>query len=38
MLGSERARRIVDIVWKLYEAKNADELMQAMKMTNHEQE
>src|SRR5438477_1309780 len=27
MLGSERARRIVDIVWKLDDAKNVDELI-----------
>jgi 2-methylcitrate dehydratase PrpD len=31
MLGSKRAQRIVDVVWKLDEAKNVDELMQAMK-------
>src|SRR5882762_4948183 len=29
MLGSERARKIVDIVWKLDEARNVDELMKA---------
>jgi 2-methylcitrate dehydratase len=33
MLGSERARRIVDIVWKLDDAKSIDELMQACAMT-----
>jgi 2-methylcitrate dehydratase PrpD len=32
MLGSERARKIVDIVWKLDEAKNVDELMNACVM------
>jgi hypothetical protein len=32
MLGSERARKIVDIVWKLDGAKNVDELMSACVM------
>jgi 2-methylcitrate dehydratase len=36
ILGSERARRIVDVVWKLDEVGNMDELMQGMKMTNDE--
>src|SRR6266542_3126696 len=36
MLGRERARKILDMVWKLDEAKNVDELMKAMKMTNDE--
>ena len=32
MVGNARARRIVDIVWKLDEAKNVDELMKAAEM------
>ncbi len=32
MLGSDRARKIIDIVWKLDEAKNVSELMRAMEM------
>jgi 2-methylcitrate dehydratase len=32
MLGSDRARKIVDIVWKLDEAKNVDELIRACVM------
>ena len=36
MLGRERARKILDMVWKLDEAKNVDELMKAVKMTNDE--
>jgi 2-methylcitrate dehydratase PrpD len=32
MLGSDRARKIVDIVWKLDQAKNVDELMSACVM------
>jgi 2-methylcitrate dehydratase len=32
MLGSDRARKIVDIAWKLDEAKNVDELMSACVM------
>ena len=36
MLGSERAREIIDIVWKVDEAKNVDELMRAAEMTKHE--
>jgi 2-methylcitrate dehydratase len=35
-LGTARAEKIVDLVWKLDEAKNMDELMQAVKMTNAE--
>jgi 2-methylcitrate dehydratase len=35
-LGTARAEKIVDLVWKLDEAKNMDELMQAVKMTNDE--
>ena len=31
MLGSDRARKIIDIVWKLDEAKNVDELMRRWK-------
>jgi len=36
ILGRERARKIIDIVWKLDEAKNVDELMKAVRMTNDE--
>jgi 2-methylcitrate dehydratase len=32
ILGTDRARKIIDIVWKLDEAKNVDELMQACVM------
>src|SRR6476620_705117 len=32
MLGSDRARTIIDIVWKLDGAKNVDELMSAVEM------
>jgi 2-methylcitrate dehydratase PrpD len=35
-LGDARAKKIVDLVWKLDEAKNMDELMPAVKMTNDE--
>ena len=31
-LGAERAKKIVDLVWKLDEAKNVDELMQALEI------
>jgi 2-methylcitrate dehydratase len=34
MLGSDRARQIIDIVWKLDAAKNIGELMEAVRMTN----
>ncbi|MEY2527607.1 MAG: 2-methylcitrate dehydratase [Verrucomicrobiota bacterium] len=33
-MGGEKAKAIVDLVWKLDEAKNVDALMQATKMTN----
>ena len=33
-LGDTGAKKIVDLVWKLDEAKNVDELMQALTMTN----
>ncbi len=36
MVGSDRARKTIDIVWKLDEAKNVDELMQAVKISNDE--
>ena len=36
MLGTGRARKIVDLVWKLDQARNVDELMLAMRMTKHE--
>jgi 2-methylcitrate dehydratase PrpD len=32
MLGSDRAREIIDVVWKLDEAKSVDELMKALVM------
>jgi 2-methylcitrate dehydratase len=35
ILGRERARKIIDIVWKLDEAKNVDELMKATEMPHH---
>ena len=31
-LGQERAKKIIDLVWKLDEAKNVDELMRALEM------
>ena len=31
-LGADRARKIIDIVWKVDEAKNVDELMRALEM------
>jgi 2-methylcitrate dehydratase len=36
MLGGDRARKIIEIVWTLDEAKNVDELVQAMRMTSDE--
>jgi hypothetical protein len=36
MLGSDRARKVIDIAWKLDQAKNVDELMRAVRMTNDE--
>ena len=36
MLGKDRAQKIIDVVWKLDEAKNVDELMVAARMTNDE--
>src|SRR5213595_3024012 len=36
MLGSDRAQKIVDIVWKLDEAKNVDELMRSIEFPNTE--
>ena len=35
-LGESRAKKIVDLAWKLDEAKNVDELMQALEMTKPE--
>ncbi len=32
-MGEERARKIVDLVWRLDEAKNVDELMRAMEIS-----
>src|ERR1044071_2572993 len=34
IIGESRAKKIIELVWKLDEAKNVDELMQAMQMTN----
>ena len=36
ILGTDRGRKIIDIVWKLDEATNVDELMETMRMTNDE--
>ncbi len=36
MLGSDRAQKIVDLVWKLDEAKNVDELMRSIEFPNTE--
>ncbi|HEY4271997.1 MAG TPA: MmgE/PrpD family protein [Candidatus Udaeobacter sp.] len=36
LIGENPAKRIVELVWKLDEAKNVDELMQALRMTNDE--
>jgi 2-methylcitrate dehydratase len=36
ILGSGRARKVIDIAWKLDEAKNVDELMRAVRMMNDE--
>ena len=36
VLGQERAKKILNLAWKVDEAKNVDELMQAMRMTNDE--
>jgi 2-methylcitrate dehydratase len=33
MFGTERARKIIDIVWKLDEAKNVDELIRAVEVS-----
>ena len=35
-LGAERAKKVVDLVWKLDEAANVDELMKAVVMTKRE--
>ena len=32
MIGEDRAKKIIDLVWKLDEAKNVDELMQALQV------
>jgi len=34
VIGERRAKKIIELVWKLDEAKNVDGLVQAMKMTN----
>jgi 2-methylcitrate dehydratase len=35
-IGQKRAKRIVDLVWKLDDANSVDDLMQAAEMTKHE--
>jgi 2-methylcitrate dehydratase len=37
-IGEKRAKRIVDLAWKLDEATNVDELMKALEMPDQEQE
>jgi len=37
-IGEKRAKRIVDLAWKLDEATNVDELMKALEMPEQEQE
>jgi 2-methylcitrate dehydratase len=34
--GDERAKKVIELVWKLDEARNVDRLMQAMRITNNE--
>ena len=34
IIGEIRAKKIIELVWKLDEAKNVDALMQGMRMTN----
>src|SRR5437868_6014912 len=34
IIGESRAKNIIELVWKLDEAKNVDELMQALRLTN----
>jgi len=34
IIGEDRAKRIIELVWKLDKAKKVDELMQAMRVTN----
>src|SRR5881296_306747 len=34
IIGETRAKNIIELVWKLDEAKNVDELMQALRLTN----
>jgi len=36
VIGETRAKKIIELVWKLDEAKNVDGLMQGMRMTNDE--
>jgi 2-methylcitrate dehydratase len=36
IIGQSRAKKIIELVWKLDEAKNVDELMHALRMTNDE--
>jgi len=36
LLGSDRARKIIDILWELAAAKDVSELMEAVRMTNDE--
>jgi len=32
IIGKDRAKKIIELVWKLDEAKNVDELMQALQV------
>jgi 2-methylcitrate dehydratase PrpD len=32
VIGQERAKKIIELVWKLDEAKNVDELMQSLQV------
>ncbi len=34
VIGNERAKKIIDIAWKLDESKNVDALMRALEITN----
>jgi 2-methylcitrate dehydratase PrpD len=35
-IGESRAKKIIELAWKLDEARNVDELMQAMRITNEQ--
>jgi 2-methylcitrate dehydratase PrpD len=34
IIGESRAKKIIELVWKLDEVKNVDELLQALEVTN----